>query len=155
MANQAALSGGRPGSGSNGSPEGRVVGGLADFGNDVATLAELQGKLALIDLKECLGKALIPLVLVAVGLIVLLGAVPVVLLGAAELLAAALRIGTGQATLITGAVVLVLAASVVTVAALKVGPAFSSFNRSCEELSRNIAWIRTVVLYSGRSVPRR
>jgi len=155
MADQAAVSGGKTGSGTNGSPEGRVVGGLADFGNDVATLAELQGKLALIDFKECLAKALIPLALVAVGLIVLLGAVPVVLLGAAALLAAALKIGSGQAMLLTGGGVLVLTATVVIVAALKLGPAFSSFNRSREELSRNLAWIRTVVLYSGRSVPRR
>jgi len=149
------VSGGRPGTGSNGSPEGRVVGGLADFGNDVATLAELQGKLALIDLKECLDKALIPLALMAVGLVVILGAVPVVLLGAADLVATALKIGPGQAKLLTGGGVLVLAATVAILAALRIGPSLSSFNRSREELSRNLAWIRTVVLYSGRSVPRR
>jgi len=155
MADQASVSGGRPGTGSNGSPEGRVVGGLADFGNDVATLAELQGKLTLIDFKECLQKALIPATLVGVGLIVLLGAVPVVLLGAAYLLAAALTIGAAQAMLLTGGVALILAATVIVVAGLRLGPAFSSFNRSREELARNLAWIRTVVLYSGRSVPRR
>jgi len=151
MADQAAISGNYSG---GQQPEG-VVGSVSEFGSDIATLAELQGKLALIDFKECLAKALIPLALVAVGLIVLLGAVPVVLLGAAALLAAALKIGSGQAMLLTGGGVLVLTATVVIVAALKLGPAFSSFNRSREELSRNLAWIRTVVLYSGRSVPRR
>jgi len=149
------LSGSSPGTEGNGSPEGRVVGGIADFGNDVATLAELQGKLALFDLKEFLGRALIPLALAVIGLFFVLGAVPVVLLGTAELLARALNLKAGEAMLLTGGSVLVLAGAVIVVAALRIRPSFASFNRSREELSRNLAWIRTVLLYSGLSVPRR
>jgi len=131
------------------------VGGIADFGNDVATLAELQAKLALIDLKECLGLALIPLACVVIGLFFVLGALPVVLLGAADVLARALSLKAGEAMLLTGGSVLVLALVVIVIAAIRIGPSLASFNRSREELTRNLAWIRTVLLYSGRSVPRR
>jgi integral membrane sensor domain MASE1 len=155
MADQASVSGGTPTPRSNGSPEGRVVGGIAEFGNDIVTLAELQLQLARYDLRECLGHALIPLGLLAVGLIILLGTVPVALLGVAALLATALKISSGAAMLLTAGVVLILALIVMIVAGLRLIPSFSSFRRSQEEFSRNLAWVRTVVLYSGRSVPRR
>jgi len=155
MADQASVSGGTPPPRSNGSPEGRVVGGIAEFGNDIMTLAELQVQLARYDLRECLGRALIPLGLVAAGLVVLLGTVPVTLLGVAALLATVLKISSGAAMLLTAVVVLILALIVMTVAVLRLIPSFNSFRRSQEEFSRNLAWIRTVVLYSGRSVPRR
>jgi len=161
MADQASVSGGNPGAGSpgkgkgNGTPEGRVVGGIAEFGNDIATLAELQFKLTLIDLKECVQRAMVPLGLAAVGLFLILGALPVALLGVATLVAVALKIGTGWAMLLTGGVVLVLAGVVVVVSALRLVPSFSSFRRSYEELTRNMAWIRTVLFYSGRNIPRR
>jgi len=139
----------------NGSPEGRLVGGLAEFGNDVFTLLELQIRLTKLDLRECLSRALIPLVLIVVGAIVALGTVPVALFGIAELLAAALKISLGAALLLTAGGALVLAFIVMVVAALRLGPSLASFRRSQEEFSRNLAWIRTVILYSGRSVPRR
>ncbi len=34
-----------------------LVGNIAEFGNDVATLVELQAKLAVHDAKDCVGKA--------------------------------------------------------------------------------------------------
>jgi len=139
----------------NGSPEGQLVGGIAGFGNDIATLAELQTKLFMIDLRTCLSQVLLPLALIGAGLVFLLGAIPVALMGVATLLAAALNIGTGAAMLLTGAVVLVLSIVVIVLAGLRIGPSLSSFRQSNEELARNVAWVRTVLLYSGRNVPRR
>jgi hypothetical protein len=155
MADQASVKVSNPGAEGNGTPEGRVVGGIADFGNDIANLVDLQVKLAQIDLKECLGRATVPLALIVVALMFLLGAVPVALLGVAEMVAAALRISGGGAMFLTGGVVMVLALTVLVVAGLRLGPSFSSFRRTREELSRNLAWVRTVLLYSGRSAPRR
>jgi len=157
MADQASVkdSHPHPRSSANGAPEQQVVGGIAGFGSDIATLAELQVQLALSDLRESLQLALIPLALLVVGIIGVLGAVPVVLLGVAALLATALKISSAWAMLMTGGVVLAVAFVVVAVSASKIGPSFSSFRRSREELIRNLSWIRTVLLYSGRSAPRR
>jgi len=159
MADQASVRSGIPEAASdgksNGAPEKRVVSGIAEFGNDIATLVELQAKLALLDSKECLEKAMVPVVLVVIALFAILGALPVLLFGIAELVASALKIGIGWALLLTSAVTLVLAGTVAAVSALRIGPSFSSFRRSREEFARNVAWIRTVLLYSGRNVPRR
>jgi len=158
MADQASLKTGSAasGAGTNGhsTPEERVAGGLAGLGNDVATLAELQARLALNDLKECVNQVRVPVALIALGLIVINGAVPVVLLGIAALLATALKL-TGWALLLTGATVLASATGVVGAAAMKLGPSATCFRRSQEELTRNVSWIKTVLLYSGRSVPQR
>jgi len=155
MADQASVRDGNPGSATNGSPEGRVVGGIAELGNDIATLVELQAKLFTIDMKECLGKLLIPVSLLGGGLVLLLGAVPVALLGIATLLASATALSPGWAMFLTGLVALALAAALMVVAAMRIGPSLSSFTRSSEELTRNLAWIRTVLVHSGRQVPRR
>jgi uncharacterized membrane protein YqjE len=158
MADQASVKAGHPhpcSSDGNGAPEQRVVGGIAGFGSDIATLAELQLELAVSDLKESLQQAKVPLALVVVGVICAMGALPVVLLGVAGLLAAALKISPAWAILLTGGVVLTAALAVVAVSTLKISPSFASFRRSREELVRNLAWIRTVLLYSGRAAPHR
>jgi len=149
--------GGNPGAENlgNGTPEQRVVGGLAEFGNDIATLLELQAKLAMADLKDSLQLAMVPMVLIFLGFLFIVGALPVLLFGVAELVAVALKIGIGWALLLTGASTVVVAGTVVFVSARQMPTSFSSFRRSREEFARNLAWVRTVLLYSGRSVPRR
>jgi uncharacterized membrane protein YqjE len=161
MADQASLKSGKYGEhnanvgSGNGTPEGRLVGGIAEFGNDIATLIELQYKLATIDLKESLRKALIPLLLMAVGVVFILGALPVLLSGVAELLAAALRIRIGWALLMTSATTIVLAGAILAICASRLPECFAGFRRSREEFTRNLAWLRTVLVHSGRSLPRR
>jgi uncharacterized membrane protein YqjE len=139
----------------NGTPEGRVVGGITEFGNDVVNLVELQAKLALLDLKDCASQVAKPLALVAGGLSLILGTIPVLLLGVAALVATALNISNGWAQILTGGIVLITSAIIVGVAAMRIVPSFSSFRRSSEEFQRNAAWLRTILLYSGRNVARR
>jgi len=157
MADQASVKDGHPHPRSfeQGGPEQQVVGGITGFGSDIATLAELQAQLAVSDLKESLQKALLPLALFVVGMICVIGALPVALLGVASLVAVALKISSAWAMLLTAGVVLAVALVLVAVSTSKIGPSFSSFRRSREELARNLAWIRTVLLYSGRNAPRR
>ena len=138
----------------NGSAE-NMVGSIADFGNDVATLAELQLKLATLDFKETMGRALVPLSLVVVGLVVILSSVPVAIGGLALLVAQVTGLAMGWALLLTALVTLGLAALVVFMAARNVGATLEGFRRSREELARNIAWIRTVLVHSGRAAPKR
>ena len=157
MADQASVKDGHPNprSFANGAPEQQVVGGITGFGSDIATLAELQAELAVADLKEALQKASLSLALIVIGVICAIGALPVALLGVAALLATALKISSPWAMVLTGGGVLGVALVVVAVSITKVGPSFASFRRSREELARNLAWVRTVLLYSGRSTQRR
>ena len=131
-----------------------LVSNIAEFGNDVATLVELQAKLAVFDAKDCVGRATIPLVVLGVGATFALATLPVILLGIADLIAAATGLSPGGARLLVGVFVLVLAA-VVAVISLKAATAsLDSFRRTREELTRNISWIRTVLVHSGRGVSR-
>jgi len=134
-------------------PEG-VVGNLTEFGNDVMTLIELQAQLAALDFKEAMSRATIPLILIVAGAALLLASLPVALLGVAWLLATALSIKIGWAALLTAAVTAVVTAIVAVVALRRLLASLESFRHSREELARNIAWIRTVLVHSGRSIPR-
>lgn len=138
----------------NGSGE-SVVGSIADLGNDVATLAELQLKLASLDFNEAKGRALIPLSLVVVGLVALLSSVPVALGGLALLVAQLLSISLGWAFLLVAGVTMLLAGVIVALAGRRLGASLESFRRSRDELVRNISWVRTVLVLSGRPVPKR
>ncbi len=155
MADQASLRGGSVQANGNGSRSNGVLGSLTEFGNDVATLAELQAKLAALDFQESSARAKLPLGLLAGGLALLTASLPVLLLGAAALLAEALHIREGWASLIVGGAALATAVALVAVGAPRLSASFESFRRSREELTRNLSWMRTVLLYSGRSVPRR
>ena len=138
----------------NGAPEG-MVGSIAEFGNDVTSLAELQLKLAAQDFKEVKAKALLPLSLVVAGLVVLLASVPVAIGGLALLVAQVLSISIGGALLLTAVVLMILTGALVAFAGRRLAASFAGFRRSREELIRNVNWIRTVLLYSGRAVPKR
>ncbi|MEJ7639358.1 MAG: phage holin family protein [Singulisphaera sp.] len=150
MANQASVN--LDGSPVN-QPEG-VVGNIAEFGNDVMTLVELQAQLAALDFKEVMSRATIPLVLIVVGLAILLASLPVALLGVAFLVASALSMSTGWGILLTAVVAAVLAAVVAAVAFTRLLSSLDSFRHTREELVRNVSWLRTVLVHSGRPAPR-
>lgn len=127
-----------------------VFGNLAEFASDVTTLAELQTKLAVLDMKESTGKLLLPTgVLLASGIFGL-AALPVVLLGLGELLVEFTTLSRGVSYLIVAGATLLLAGSMTVIFLPRIGPAFASFEHSKEELTRNIAWLKTVLAHSGR-----
>src|SRR4051812_49848644 len=122
-------------------PATAVVSNLAEFGNDFATLAELQAKLASIDLKESAGRAAVPAGLLAGALVLLLGSVPVLLAGVAELIVRYTSIDHHWALLLTAGGAIVLTVVVGALAVSRLRKSFESFQRSREELARNISWI--------------
>jgi len=152
MADQASVNQSR-GNGNGGGES--VVGSIAGFGTDVANLADLQLKLATLDFNEATAKATLPLSLLVGGLVVLLGSVPVAIAGAALLIASALGISLGLTLLLTAIVVMIAAGASVAFAGLRLTRSFEVFRRSREELVRNISWIRTVLVQSGRTPPKR
>lgn len=132
-----------------------VVDTLSEFGSDVATLFELQAKLIGVDLKESVGRAVVPAILVALALGLLLACFPVALVGVAVLISSALQLRLGWAFLLTAGVALVVAALVLVLAGTWLRRSFDTLRRSKDELIRNLAWIRTVLVQSSRSTPRR
>ena len=135
-------------------PQG-VVSNIADFGNDIATLVELQAKLAALDARDSLARATTPLILLGLGSVLALGSLPVILIGLADLIAANTKLSAGMAQLIVGLVALVLAGGAAFVGLKGSTSSLESFRRSKEELARNLSWIRTVLVHSGRTAGRR
>ena len=132
-----------------------VVGNIADFGNDIATLAELQAKLTLLDAKDAAAKATTPLIFLGAGLALALASLPVILIGVADLIASSTKLSSGVSQLIVGLVALALAGVAALIGWKGSTGSLTSFRRSTEELTRNISWIRTVLVYSGRGGGRR
>ena len=155
MVDQASVNGrvaaGVPGSSSVG------FDGVAEFVDDLASLAELQAKLAAVDFRDAAGKSAIPIVLAGVGLAVIVASVPVAMLGAGWLLATALKIHQGWAMLLTAGVAITLGGLVAGLAGMRLRHSFDSFRRSRKQLWLNLAWVRTVLVTSAsaRLHPRR
>ena len=155
MVDQASVNGrvaaGVPGSSSVG------FDGVAEFVDDLASLAELQASLAAVDFREAARKSAIPLVLTVAGLAVIVASVPVALFGAGWLIASALKIHHGWAMLMTAGVAIVLGGLVAGLAGMRLRHSFDSFRRSRKQLWLNLAWARTVLVTSAsaRLRPRR
>ena len=135
------------------SPVGMIT-NIADFGNDITTLAELQAKLTVHDAKECVSKASVPVAVLVVSAAMALGCLPVLLFGLADLLASAGKLSIGVSCLIVVAITMPLVGLVAYFAFRGLTSSLGSFRRSREELTRNLSWIRTVLVYSGRGVSR-
>ena len=131
--------------------------GVAEFVDDMASLAELQAKLAAVDFREAARKSAIPIALTVAGLAVIVASVPVALLGAAWLLASVLKVPQGWAMLLTAGLAIALAGLVVGLAGMRLRHSFDSFRRSRKQLWLNLAWVRTVLVTSAsaRLRPRR
>lgn len=136
-------------------PDSAEFEGVAEFVDDLASLAELQAKLAAVDLRDASRKSALPLVLTLVGLAAVVGSIPVVLLGAGWLLAAALKIHQGWALLLTAGVAVTLGGVLTVLGGMQLRHGFGSFRRSRTQLWLNLAWIRTVLVTSARPHPPR
>ena len=82
--------------------------GVAEFVDDLASLAELQARLAAVDFRDAARKSAVPIVLTVVGLTVVVASVPVALIGTGWLLASALKIHQGWAMLLTAGAAIAL-----------------------------------------------
>jgi hypothetical protein len=125
-----------------------VLTNLGSLGSDVASLTELQAKLAMIDAKEAVGRATWPTIVLAASAAAVLAALTVLLIGLAFVLASALGIHQGWALLIVGGVVAAVAGVIAFLSLRELLHSFESFRRSREEFARNVAWIKTVLTQS-------
>jgi hypothetical protein len=131
-----------------------VIGNIADLGTNLVTLAELQARLAILDLRESVRKAAVPAGLTALGGLLVVAALPVALVGAANLLAAGTGLSIGVSLLLSALAALVVGGLTAFLAARVIGRCFGCFRRSSDEFTRNLAWVKTVLAQSGRMPTR-
>jgi len=129
--------------------------GVAEFVDDLASLAELQAQLAAADLRDAARKSAVPIVLTVMGLTVVVASVPVALLGTGWLLADALKVHLGWAMLLTAAAAMTLGGLAAGLGGRWLSHSFDSFRRSRKQLMLNLAWVRTVLVTSARPHARR
>lgn len=139
----------------NGARPGNVVGNLADFGDDLLSLAELQARLASIELKQNVAAAKVGGVVMMTGAVLALAALPIALAGIAELLVSSLGMDRGFALLAVAVAAFAIAGTCMAIAAARLRGSDLGFPLTREEFTRNLNWVRTVLLYSGRSARRR
>jgi hypothetical protein len=123
--------------------------GVAEFLDDAVTLAELQVKLASLNLEEAAWKATGPIGLVALGLTVFAASLIVALTGVGLQLAAALNIHQGSALILTARVAVAVAGLLVPFEVRRLRSSLDSLRRSREELKRNLTWLQTVLHAHG------
>jgi hypothetical protein len=127
-----------------------VIGGVSSFGIDLATLAVLQMRLAACDLRAS-AKAATPIVAGLVVLGIIAGASMVVgLAGMALWLATLLNIQAGIVMMVVALIGLIVSGVAFALLGRSLSRGFSCFRRSQEELERNLAWVKTTLVHSGR-----
>jgi len=134
---------------------GDVVGNVSEFGENLLTLGELQARLALVELKENLEASKTGAAIVLGSLVLALAGVPIALAGVAELLVSELGMRRGYALLSVAAVAMAIAGACIAIAVSLIRRGAIGFPITREEFTRNLNWIRTVLLHSGRSTRRR
>jgi len=123
-------------------PPRAVARSAAEFLHDVATLAELQGKLFLIDLQDGLAKLLTPTIALCAGAAIGLGCVPIALAALALMLKEITTLSLATCFGISLAVGIFMSAVLTIVAFGIVKSGLKMFDRSLYEWGRNRKWIK-------------
>jgi hypothetical protein len=129
---------------------GQVVSSVAEFGENLLTLGELQARLAAIELKQNVDAAKIDGSVVLAGAALALASLSVILIGVAELLVSELGMKRGVALLSVSGVSILIAGACIAIAGSRLRRKAVGFPLSGEELARNLNWLRTVLVHSGR-----
>ncbi len=150
-----AAAGRSPGSNGTEAAAGQVVSGVAGFGENMLNLAELQTRMAAIELRQNVDMLKVAGATLVVAALIALASFPVVLAGAAELLVSEFHWRRGLALLTVGLTTIGIAGFVTMAAAVWLKRQRFGFPLSAEEFARNLNWMHTVLRLSGRSPSRR
>jgi hypothetical protein len=134
---------------------GDVVTNVAEFGENLLTLAELQARLTVMELKQNVQTAKGTVAVILGGAVLGIAGLPIVLAGIAELFVSELGMKRGFALLGVAVVALAIAGSTIAIAAIRLRRSVVGFPLTTEEFTRNLNWVRTILLHSGRSVSAR
>ena len=128
--------------GSTPSPPNGVAKGMGELTHDIVSLAELQFELFRIDCREGLKRMLIPVALLLFAGIVAVGTVPIALMLIAELLAQAAGLSRAAAFSIAALSGFIVAVAMGVAGWFYLRGVVRVFERSREELTRNMTWIK-------------
>ena len=127
-----------------------VIEGVSSFGTDLATLAVLQTRMAACDLRDS-AKAATPIIAGLTVFWIIAGASTAVgLAGMALWLATIVNIQAGIVMMVVALIGLVISGVAAALLARSLTRSFTYFRRSQEELERNLAWVKTTLIHSGR-----
>jgi len=132
-------------------PPRAVARGTAEFLHDVATLAELQGKLVIVDFREGMGQLLAPVLALCLGAILSLGCVPIAFATLALLLQRSASLSLPAAFGISLLAGVVLSGVLVFSALLALKSKIRIFDRSFYEWGRNLKWIKDTLRRLGQN----
>ena len=135
--------------GSTPSPPKGVAKGMGELAHDIVSLAELQLELFRVDCREGLRRILIPVALLMSAGIVALGTVPIVLILIAEILTQAAGLSRAAAFSIAAMCGFVLAVIMGVAGWSYMRGVVHVFERSREELTSNMTWIKHVLKRSA------
>ena len=115
---------------------------LAALARDLARMADLQLQLLSLDLKQFWSRARKGLFVSCLAGMAVLGAIPVLLFGVAGMLERFGGVTPEIARLIVGASVLLCGAVTMWFSLRRIGEAAASLQRSQDEMSQNLKWVR-------------
>jgi hypothetical protein len=136
-------------------PPRAVARSTAEFLHDVATLAELQGKLVLIDFREGTARLLVEMMMIAIGAAIGLGCVPIALAMLALIIAENTTLSLPVSFAIALVTGLILACVLAIPACLAVKSNIHIFDRSLAEWRRNRQWAKETLRRLAKSPPQR
>lgn len=135
----------KPTNGRSELPPRAVARNTGEFLHDITTLAELQGKLLLVESREGFNKLVIPIATLVAGLAIALGCVPIALAALAITLVEAAEFSLAAAMGISLLVGVVLAAVLAIGGYYWVRSGLSFLDRSYYEWQRNVAWAKDML----------
>ena len=128
--------------GSTPSPPNGVAKDMGELTYDIVSLAELQFELFRIDCREGLKRMLVPVAMLLVAGIVAVGTVPIALIFIAEFLAQSAGLSRAAAFSIATMTGFIVALAMGVVGWSYLRGVVRVFERSREELTRNMTWIK-------------
>jgi len=130
-----------------------VATSFAELSHDVIELAELQAKLLAYDVQKTSQNAKIAIALCLIGVCVLLGCIPVVLITIAEVLIATTDLSAAPSYAIATLIGLAVAGGTLAYGLIRFKKGVVALDRSREELHRNIGWLKSTLRNRGQSHP--
>ncbi len=129
----------------NKGPVSGVVHSVTDLAGDVLEIVELQVRLAQKDAKEALSLGLVPLIAMGAGMSLMVAALPVLAFALATFIHNQWNIPDWVAQLGVAFVMIALAIVMSFFAFRMLKKSLSTFGRSMSELTKNIAWLNSMV----------
>lgn len=121
-------------------------GGVRRMIADVTELAELQGRLAVNDVKCLVESAIRPLIMGIVAVVIVLATLPVLLFAAANALVDQLDWSPALAQAAVGGVGILIAGILIAIAVKKLNRCGSPLRRSLDELEKNLGILREILV---------